>query len=59
MDEVIAYYKMRVFNSNKYESPTNYIYAFSVYRETELAYMVEMDSGHKISVPKVNADEVE
>ncbi|NVM34026.1 MAG: hypothetical protein HWN81_00420 [Candidatus Lokiarchaeota archaeon] len=27
----------------------------TVCRETELAYIVKMDSGHKISVPKENA----
>ena len=38
MDEVIAYYKIRVFNMNSYESPTNYIYAFSIYGAAEREY---------------------
>lgn len=30
-NEIIAYYKIRVFNQDKYKSPTNFIYAFSIY----------------------------
>lgn len=33
-DETIAYYKIRVFNLSSYNSPTNFIYTFSVYGPT-------------------------
>ena len=32
--ELIAYYKMKVFDHRTYTSPTNYIYAFDIYTKT-------------------------
>lgn len=33
-NETIAYYKIKVFKQSKYDSPTNFIYTFSVYGNT-------------------------
>ena len=36
--ETIAYYKIKVFRTKDYESPTNFVYSFEVYRKNEQAY---------------------
>lgn len=36
--ELIAYYKAKVFRKNGYESPTNSIYLFEVYKKNEETY---------------------
>jgi|688.fasta_scaffold288107_2 hypothetical protein len=41
-EELIAYYKVLVYNYKKYNSPTNYIYAFDIYNKSgkESKYLI-------------------
>lgn len=52
MDEVIAYYKIKVFNTNRYESPTNYIYAFSIYGANGREYKTLVGDIYSESLPE-------
>ena len=36
--ETIAYYRMKVFNLKEYDSPTNFVYAFEIYKKNGQEY---------------------
>jgi len=54
--ETIAYYKIRVFNEATYSSPTNYVYAFSVYGVSgkQSEHLIGDIDIHSIPDPKNN-----
>jgi hypothetical protein len=50
-NEVIAYYKMRIFDQNHYDSPTNFVYAFSIYGGAGNQYKTLIGDIDKESIP--------
>ena len=51
-DEIIAYYKIKVFNEAHYNSPTNYIYTFSIYGKNDKPFKNQIGDISEDSIPK-------
>ena len=50
--ETIAYYKMKVYNTSKYNSPTNNVYTFNIYRKNGKQYKNFIGDIYLKSFPK-------
>jgi len=51
-DEIISFYKIKIFKKKNYKSPTNFIYSFEVYRKNGKAYKTLIGDIDKESFPQ-------
>lgn len=56
--DLIAYYKLKVYRKKDYESPTNYVYSFEVYRKNGQDYKRLIGDIYDGSFPNPNEDNI-